>query len=242
VDRKRPTARHDSHPRSSEPHHDPTRFPSYSIPSIPSPRHFPTRPVVGSSFAFSIAARAWLDRFLIVLWCPCLPHFGYLSVSPTSSKSVPSPQNEHGMPIAPRYPAAAGGCQRPWTAPSYVSPTPTRGLTAMRPRQTFEGYRWQVVGALAWKSHRSFTTRTAVHLALALDSLRLIAHSKRCVNAKIMLAYFLRLHPSQVIWHLPLAHATAAQLLLHESRFPLPLPFPEYKPRFILRQWRKFTT
>jgi hypothetical protein len=60
------------------------------------------------------------------------------AVSPTSS--VPSPQDVRGMPMPPRHPAVAGGRQRPSTAPSPVSPTPTGGLTATRPRQTFEGH------------------------------------------------------------------------------------------------------
>ena len=46
------------------------------------------------------------------------------------------------MPMPPRHPAAAGGRQRPLTAPSPVSPAPA-GLTAMMSRQTFEG-RWQL--------------------------------------------------------------------------------------------------
>jgi hypothetical protein len=61
------------------------------------------------------------------------------AVSPTSF--VPSPQDVRGMPTSPRRPAAEGGRQRPSTAPSPVSPTPTGGLTATRPRQTFEGRR-----------------------------------------------------------------------------------------------------
>jgi hypothetical protein len=64
------------------------------------------------------------------------------AVSPTSS--VPSPQDVRGMPMPPRHPAAAGGRQRPSTAPSPVSPTPTGGLTATRPRQTLEGHRRQL--------------------------------------------------------------------------------------------------
>jgi hypothetical protein len=44
------------------------------------------------------------------------------------------------MPM-PRHPAAGGGRQRPSTAPGPVSPAPTGGLTATRPRQTFEGRR-----------------------------------------------------------------------------------------------------
>ena len=64
--------------------------------------------------------------------------------SPTSavspSSSVPSPQDVRGMPMPPRHPAAVGGRQRPSTAPSPASPTPA-GLTATRPRQTFEGRR-----------------------------------------------------------------------------------------------------
>ncbi|KAF8497809.1 hypothetical protein F5888DRAFT_1803273 [Russula emetica] len=63
------------------------------------------------------------------------------AVSPTSS--VPSPQDVRGMPMPPRHPAAGGGRQRPSTAPSPVSPTPA-GLTATRPRQTFEGHRRQL--------------------------------------------------------------------------------------------------
>ena len=64
--------------------------------------------------------------------------------SPTSavspSSSVPSPQDVRGMPMPPHHPAAAGGRQRPPTAPSPVSPTPA-SLTATRPRQMFEGRR-----------------------------------------------------------------------------------------------------
>ena len=64
-------------------------------------------------------------------------------VSPTSS--VPSPQDVHGMPMPPRHPAAgAGGRQRPATAPSPTSPTPSGGLTASRARQTFEQHRRQL--------------------------------------------------------------------------------------------------
>jgi hypothetical protein len=63
------------------------------------------------------------------------------AVSPTSS--VPSTQDVRGMPVPPRHPAAGGGRQRPSTAPSPVSPTPA-GLTATRPRQTFEGHRRQL--------------------------------------------------------------------------------------------------
>jgi hypothetical protein len=43
--------------------------------------------------------------------------------------------------MPPRHPAAAGGRQRPSTAPNPVSPTPAGGLTASRPRQSFEGHR-----------------------------------------------------------------------------------------------------
>ena len=64
------------------------------------------------------------------------------AVSPTSS--VPSPQDVRGMPMPPRHPAAGGGRQRPSTAPNPVSPTPAGGLTATRPRQTFEGHRRQL--------------------------------------------------------------------------------------------------
>jgi hypothetical protein len=64
------------------------------------------------------------------------------AVSPTSS--APSPQDARGIPMPPRHPAAGGGRQRPLTAPNPVSPTPTGGLTAMRPRQTFEGHRRQL--------------------------------------------------------------------------------------------------
>ncbi|KAF8465157.1 hypothetical protein DFH94DRAFT_360910 [Russula ochroleuca] len=59
------------------------------------------------------------------------------AVSPGSS--VPSPQDPRGMPMPPRHPAA--GRHRPATAPNPVSPTPEGGLTATRPRQTFEGHR-----------------------------------------------------------------------------------------------------
>jgi hypothetical protein len=65
-------------------------------------------------------------------------------VSPVSpGSSVPSPQDPmRGMPMPPRHPAAgASGRHRPATAPNPVSPTPTGGLTATRPRQTFEGHR-----------------------------------------------------------------------------------------------------
>jgi len=48
------------------------------------------------------------------------------------------------MPMPPRHPAAGGGRQRPSTAPNPVSPTPTGGLTATRPRQTFEEHRRQM--------------------------------------------------------------------------------------------------
>ena len=61
------------------------------------------------------------------------------AVSPTSS--VPSPQDVRGMPMPPRHPAA--GRQRPSTAPSPASPTPA-GLSATRPRQTFEEHRRQL--------------------------------------------------------------------------------------------------
>ena len=58
--------------------------------------------------------------------------------SPTSvvspSSSVPSHQDVRGMPMPPRHPAAGGGRQRPLAAPNTVSPTPTGGLTATRPR------------------------------------------------------------------------------------------------------------
>jgi hypothetical protein len=47
------------------------------------------------------------------------------------------------MPMPPRHPAA-GGRQRPSTAPSPVSHTPTGSLTATRPRQTLEGHRRQL--------------------------------------------------------------------------------------------------
>ena len=41
------------------------------------------------------------------------------------------------MPMPPRHAAPGGGRQRPSTASSHVYPT-SAGLTAMRPRQTFE--------------------------------------------------------------------------------------------------------
>ncbi|KAN0115718.1 hypothetical protein V8E52_006664 [Russula decolorans] len=53
------------------------------------------------------------------------------AVSPTSS--VPSPQDVRGTPMPPRHPAAAGGRQRPSTAPSPVSPTPAGSLMTTRP-------------------------------------------------------------------------------------------------------------
>ena len=65
-------------------------------------------------------------------------------VSPVSpSSGAPSPQDQtRGIPMPPRHPAAgAGGRQRPATAPgpaSPTSPTPAGGLSATRPRQTFE--------------------------------------------------------------------------------------------------------
>jgi hypothetical protein len=61
-----------------------------------------------------------------------------VSVAPPSS-SAHSPQDQvRGMPMPPRHPAAgAGGRQRPNTAPGPASPTPG-GLSATRPRQTFE--------------------------------------------------------------------------------------------------------
>ena len=68
--------------------------------------------------------------------------------SPTSavslSSSVPSPQDVRGMSMPPRHPAAGGGRQRPSTAPNPVFATPTGGLTATRPRQTFEGHHRQL--------------------------------------------------------------------------------------------------
>ena len=79
--------------------------------------------------------------------------------SPTSAlspSSVPSPQGVHGMPMPPRHPAAAGGRQRPSTAPSPTSPTPV-GLMATRPRQMFEGRRQlrQSIGSeVLHESHR----------------------------------------------------------------------------------------
>ena len=67
------------------------------------------------------------------------------SGSPTSavspSSSVPIPEDVRGMPMPPRHPAAGGGRQRPSTAPNPVSPTTAGGLTASRPRQSFEGHR-----------------------------------------------------------------------------------------------------
>ena len=60
------------------------------------------------------------------------------AVAPSSG--APSPQDQmRGIPMPPRHPAAgAGGRQRPATAPDPTSPTPAGGLTATRPRQTFE--------------------------------------------------------------------------------------------------------
>ncbi len=63
------------------------------------------------------------------------------SSSPSGGSPVaPSPQDQaRSMPMPPRHPAAsAGGRQRPATAPSPASPSPAGGLTATRPRQTFE--------------------------------------------------------------------------------------------------------
>ncbi|KAI9453375.1 hypothetical protein F5148DRAFT_1277448 [Russula earlei] len=71
-------------------------------------------------------------------------HSGGSPISPVApSSSAPSPQDvTRGMPMPPRHPAAgAGGRQRPATAPDQVSPTPAGGLTATRPRQTFEEHR-----------------------------------------------------------------------------------------------------
>jgi hypothetical protein len=58
-----------------------------------------------------------------------LPHHSGGSLSPPLRPC----QDVRGMPMPPRHPAAGGGRQRPSTAPNSVSPTPTGGLTAMRP-------------------------------------------------------------------------------------------------------------
>jgi len=60
------------------------------------------------------------------------------AVAPSSG--APSPQDQmRGIPMPPRHPAAgAGGRQRPATAPGPASPTPVGGLSATRPRRTFE--------------------------------------------------------------------------------------------------------
>jgi hypothetical protein len=50
--------------------------------------------------------------------------------------------------MPPCHQATGGGRQCPSTAQSHVRPTPTGGLTATRPRQTFEGHRRQLVRAL----------------------------------------------------------------------------------------------
>jgi len=76
------------------------------------------------------------------------------------------------MPLRPGPAAGAGGCP---TAPNPVSSTPTGGLTATRPRQTFEGHRRAVgscVRELALEIYWRLTARTTAHLAR--DSLRLM--------------------------------------------------------------------
>jgi hypothetical protein len=65
---------------------------------------------------------------------------------------MPSLQDVRGMPMLPCHPAAEGGRQRPLTSPSPVSPTPASGLTARRPRQTFEGHRWQLCQNIVLRS------------------------------------------------------------------------------------------
>ena len=69
-----------------------------------------------------------------------LPFGGSPTSAVSPSSSVPSPQDVRGMPMPQRHPAAGGGRQRPSTAPNTVFATPTGGLTATRPRQTFEGH------------------------------------------------------------------------------------------------------
>ncbi|KAF8497814.1 hypothetical protein F5888DRAFT_1906591 [Russula emetica] len=52
-------------------------------------------------------------------------------------------EDVHGMPMPPRHPVARGSRQHPSATPGPVSPTPA-GITATRPRQTFEEHRRQL--------------------------------------------------------------------------------------------------
>ena len=61
------------------------------------------------------------------------PHFGWLSHLIRAEPGF----KLQDVPMPPRHPAPGGGRQRPLTASSHVSPT-SAGLTATRPRQTFE--------------------------------------------------------------------------------------------------------
>ncbi|KAN0115701.1 hypothetical protein V8E52_006647 [Russula decolorans] len=107
------------------------------------------------------------------------------AVSPTSS--VPSPQGVRGMPIPPRHPAAAGGRQRPSTAPS---PEHRRQLR-------------HSIGSEDERPPRSGQPSPDGSL--------------KAREREGLLAYSLHLHLGQVLGHHHLAHAMVAQLLPHES-------------------------
>ncbi len=92
----------------------------------------------------------------------------------------------------------------------YTSVWPYGHEATTNPRRITVG---SSIRALARKSYRILTARATAHLAR--NSLRLITHS-RCANAKILLAYFLHLHPSRV---LGCAWATRLTLMGVRERF-----------------------
>ena len=134
--------------------------------------------------------------------------------SPTSavspSSSVPSPQDVCGMPMPHAIQLLQVAAS---TAPSPASPTPA-GLTATRPRQTFEGRRQlrQSIGSEVLHESDREDDRLPLSGRPSPDG----SHSRHA-NAKILLACFPHHLLSRVPGHPYLAHATAARLLSRES-------------------------
>ena len=168
-----------------------------------------------------------------------LPSGGSPTSAVSPSSSVPSPQDACSMPMPPHHPAAAGGCQRPPTAPSPVSPTPA-SLMATRPRQMFEGRRQlrQSIGSEVLHESDREEDRPS-HSGQPSPDSSLEARERK--NSVGLLFPTIFSAESQVV----LTWLTELQCNFsraNQRHFPLPPLFTEYKHGLWLWQQWKFTT
>jgi hypothetical protein len=163
------------------------------------------------------------------------------SGSPTSavspSSSVPCPQDVRGMHMSPRHPATGGGRQRPSTAPNPVPPTPASGLTASRPRQTFDGRRQlrQSIGSeVLQESDRKDDRASRSGQPSPDESLKA---REREDSVGLLSAPSSQPSPRASL----LGSRQCGILRTNQRRFPIPLSFTKYQLGFSFRQ-REFTT